>query len=111
MYIYLSLYNVHSKRNKNFQLISDDYGSIHSVIDTSTQGHQAPFSEETDSLGKVQGAAILGLVNLAQGEVRPRKLGQVKLDQGISSPSLDFVQENLVQLVLYPSTKLGQAGT
>ena len=39
------------------------------------------------------------------------KLGQVKLDQGISSPSLNFVQENLVQLVLYPSTKLGQAET
>ena len=63
-----------------------NYSSILSHHDTSIQGHQAPFSKETDSLGKVRGAAILGLVNLAQGEVRPSKLGEVKLDQGISSP-------------------------
>ena len=52
-----------------FQANKFDYGSIHSVPDTSPQGHQTPSSEEIDSQGKVQSEKHQVLISPVQQTV------------------------------------------
>ena len=50
--MYLGL--IHYGKYYLFEVNKIDYGSIHSVLDTNTKGHQTPCYEEINSQDKVQ---------------------------------------------------------